>query len=183
MHISQIKLISQIAFALEKQGVENINPRQMNAIKDAANIIVAAIAEDHRPAPVATPIPEGTPAHRVIDIQNQQLSAWLQSDDTGMSSEFLAMFLAPLAGLNCMPHKRNTDAPVPLDADDFGRCYRLFAAVPCLLPFMTTITVEWPAPWRSLAANWTELMTLYESPLSVKSAEFSERLDQLNGRK
>jgi hypothetical protein len=80
VYISQIDLARGIAKILAKQfGVTDVLPRQFNAIIEAANRIIAEFQRDYTPA-----------------APGCGLKAWLASDDTGMSSKWMArqMFAA-----------------------------------------------------------------------------------------
>lgn len=139
MYVSQIDLISAISDHLERAGVPRINQRQMNAIIRAATDIVEAIAKEHKPA-----------------TDGMGLVAWLDSDDTGLSSRFMAMYLSS---------RLCNEIHWPHDPDDFGRCYRLLQAVPELrdrLPYLENASVQWAA----LVKHWSELESLWveESP-------------------
>lgn len=101
--ISQIELIAAITKHLDKQGIKTMVPRQFNAVISAANAI---IDELNKPPVLASP--------------GMGLNAWLNSDDTGTSSKWMAMVFCN--GVSPYGH--------PHDADDFARCMRLLEAVP-----------------------------------------------------
>lgn len=101
--LSQIELISAIGSHLDKNGFKELAPRQFEAVIAAANIVIDAMRQ--------------TP---VMAYANMGLAKWLASDDTGMSSKFMAAVLGGIGGKYAHPW----------DADDFGRCVRLLDAVP-----------------------------------------------------
>jgi hypothetical protein len=148
--VSQIELVAAIAKALEKQGFPEAKPRYMNAIVDAANRIVEEYGRDD-----------------VTATANMGLRAWLRSDDTGLSSQYMAHVLAPLAGAGTAPDPsdRFWRNPSPLDPDDFGRCYRLLKAVPGLRAHLPALATGHGAEWTGLVAVWDELERLYEEEL------------------
>jgi hypothetical protein len=164
--VSQIELISGIANVLERMGCTDASPRHFNAIVGAANLIVEEYNRDDVKATDA-----------------MGLRAWLASDDTGMSSRFMAFVLAPLAGLGSVPNPRNDfqDCPPPYDPDDFGRCYRLLRAVPELRRHIPAMGTGHGAVWARLAAEWAELEALYEKELpSGKAPELYRRMQAIH---
>ena len=101
--VSQIELIATITKFLDKQGVKTMVPRQFNAIITAADSIIDEI---EKPVVMASP--------------GMGLNAWLNSDDTGISSKWMAAVLSGRTSPYGHPH----------DVDDFCRCMRLIEAVP-----------------------------------------------------
>ena len=101
--VSQIELIATITKFLDKQGVKTMVPRQFNAIVTAVNSIIDEI---EKPVVMASP--------------GMGLNAWLNSDDTGISSMWMAAVL----------RSRTSPYGHPHDVDDFARCMRLLEAVP-----------------------------------------------------
>ncbi len=136
MQVNQIELISAIAKHLEKKhGKASVSVRQMNAVIEAATLIVDAFAREDVPA-----------------IPGMGLAKWMKSDDTGLSSRFMA---AVLSGIQMVPEKHH-----PHDPSDFGRCYRLLEAVPELRGKMDRMK-ETSQQWKALVENWAELESLY----------------------
>ena len=118
--INQIELITAIFDGLGRQGAGSASPRKINAVITAANAI---IAEYESPDRTSRP--------------GMGLAEWLRSDDTGMSSLFMAWVLcgAPRAEY-ARPH----------DLGDFGRCSRFLDAVPAArlnLPKMRGTGPQW----------------------------------------
>lgn len=93
------------------------------------------------------------------------LTAWLASDDTGLSSKYMASELAD--------PRFSAEFYYPRDGGDFGRCYRLLRAAPELLKNFDRLATC-PAPWPALHAGWMKLEELYEA--SVKHDKEQERL-------
>lgn len=95
-----------------------------------------------------------------IETQLAQASktiAWLVSNDTGLSSKYMASVLSEprfYATIND-----------PWDIWDFGRCYRLLRAVPEMVENFDRLATC-PAPWPALHANWGRLESLYEKALA-----------------
>lgn len=139
--IEQMKLVIAIMNELSRQIPELPGePRYMNAAIAAANSVCAELAK---------PIVKAT--------SGMGLDAWLDSDDTGLSSLYMAH------ALSCVDHLEwNGDKPryaYPRDPDDLGRCIRLTEAVPGfggLIPEMSHKGAEWLAV-TSNWANWVEL--------------------------
>jgi hypothetical protein len=132
--VSQIELISAIFTELDRQDVKSLVPRQTNAIIRCVNEIIREIEIE----PVsATP--------------GMGLTAWLNSDDVGLSSRYMA---AVLSG------RFFAENHYPRDADDFGRCVRLLDAVPGFrdrLPEMH----EHGAEWSRLVRYWNKAEDRY----------------------
>jgi hypothetical protein len=151
--INQMELVSAIWKELARQhpGIQLI-PRQMNTTIDAATKIVE---EYGRPAVMATP--------------NMGLVRWLASDDTGMSSRFMAVTM-----FSDQPH--STEYRYPLDADDFGRCYRMIKAVgePTIEQWQKLAGTG--PEWRRLVADWHVLAHLFEEK---KRHEIYDRIDKI----
>lgn len=168
VHISQAQLVGAILKHLDKQGVRDMNSRQMNGVIAAANAVIAEFDKEHV---AAKPL--------------MGLRAWLASDDTGLSSKYMAHVLAPPAGLGATPRDWDKfDAnPHPHDPDDFGRCVRLLDAVPELRTHLPNLTGAEHGPvWNAIAAEWDALEAWYREDLaSGKSDRLYERLKALGG--
>ena len=120
-------------------GHREAEARHINAVIRAADSI---LAEFKRPA--------------VLSSDNMGLARWLASDDTGMSSKYLAGVLAG-----------GVSAPIsefayPHDPSDFGRCYRMLRACPELRAKIAVMGTM-KNPWPQLYAAWSELEQLYEA--------------------
>jgi hypothetical protein len=148
--VSQIDLIAYITRFLARRGHKDVNVRQINAIIEGANFIVAAFAVPHQPA-----------------AAGMGLARWLASDDTGLSSECLARHLAPLAGIDVPVGGRGTH--YPHDPADFGRCLRLLEAVPELHTHLAR-AADISRQWAALVARWEELEGLYREEFPSGSA-------------
>jgi hypothetical protein len=135
----QTELITDLCTLLEKRGYTHLLPRQINAVIQAADLILAELRE-----PMREPEP------------GCGLTAWLESDATGASSRFMAAMLAPTAGF---AHR----APYahPYDPSDFGRCLGLLKACPELRKDLHKMAGA-SAEWARLVGNWDELEALYE---------------------
>lgn len=112
---------------------------------------------------------------------NMGLVPWFASDDTGMSSMWLA---GTLSGQFRRP------LSYPHDIADFGRCVRLLEAAPELRERLP-ILAESPQPWPRIWSLWSELESLYrewwdggpEDPPYPKWQVFQRRFDGVLGRK
>lgn len=136
--LSQINLIGAISKYLAKCGVGQITTRQMNAIITAANDIVKAL---ETPDTIAAP--------------GSGLRAWLASDDTGLSSCFMA---SVISGSFERPYAH------PYDAADFGRCLRMLACCPDLRHDLNKMRNA-SKLWAIYIDNWTEMERLYNEEL------------------
>lgn len=141
-NVPQIDIITAISrvvsrAAVDQNGDDLISPRQINAIFKAADMVVGAMAvEDHKA------------------YKGMGLAAWLECDDKGMSSLYMAhvMYETP----------RWAEQFYPVDPSDFGRCYRFLEAVDGARDRLDIMGL--PAcgrVWRDLVAAWEELERLY----------------------
>ena len=162
--LSQMQLVGAILIHLDESGVKDVNARQMNAVIRAADDILAALGDPHRPA-----------------SPGMGLAAWLASDDTGTSSRYMAWALAPAAGLSMLRHDSRHPDPWPHDPDDFGRCVRLLEAVPELRPHIPLLTdSRHGSAWNAIAAEWDTLEAWYREDLPTgKSARLFARLTDI----
>jgi hypothetical protein len=80
------------------------------------------------------------------------LEAWWNGYDAGVSSKTIVY---ALTGRTTSPTN------VPLDPDDFGRCYRLLQRFPEFRPRLGEVARKFPE-WKGLVAHWDELSALYE---------------------
>lgn len=103
------------------------NRRLMNCIMRAANDITDEFAKDS-----------------VMATDGMGLAAWLESDDTGQSSKYMACVLT---GQFC------SEYAYPHDVGDFGRCVRLLKAVPELAPNLILMQGR-GAMWDAVVENW-----------------------------
>lgn len=158
----QISLVSGIFGLLDEQAKEQgepklgLHPHQMNAVIEAANLIVRVFNQ---------PIREAQP--------NMGLQNWLESHDTGASS------LAIVYRLYGHGRGSQNSKAHPLDPSDFGRCHRLLEAVPqartqfCEMRDVSEV-------WARLVEHWEELTALYLEELpSGKAPKLYARMKAL----
>jgi hypothetical protein len=145
--------VDQMVKARYNYGIVTI-PRQINAIIDAANLIVAAFKQPYTPA---------TPG--------MGLTEWLKCDDAGMSALWLAHNLSPNRDAY-VPHK---GYHFPLDADDFGRCHKFLEACPACRELITVVG-HTGKEWSALVYHWLELTGLYTAG---KHTELTARIREL----
>ncbi|WP_272675416.1 hypothetical protein [Providencia sp. PROV146] len=137
MHINQIDLIAAISSEVEKQ-IPDIpaEPRYMNAIIKAANLV----CEEFKKPLVKT-------------SEGMGLTAWIASDDVGLSSKYMA---SVLSGQFSAPNH------YPWDGADLGRCIRLLVAVPELASQLHEMKACSPQ-WSAVIDNWDKWKELYEA--------------------
>lgn len=92
------------------------------------------------------------------------LQAWFASDETGMSSKYLAEHLGDAAGMKwrggwTVSELQASPNPFPHDADDFHLCQVMLEACPELRQLLvgTMSDPKHGSEWNRLAACWTEL--------------------------
>lgn len=136
---SQMDIVIAIWEALDKAGVKTMNDRISNKVIELANECVALpqMAED-----------------------GMRLEAWLQSDDTGMSSRWMAHVCAGSPVV-----KPYDEGSYPHDPADFGRCYRFLQAVPSARLRLSELKNS-GAVWSAYVDRWDEMEALWleESP-------------------
>lgn len=137
MQLSQIDLIAAISNEVEKQipGIP-AEPRYMNAIIRAANLVCD---EFKKPLVKAS--------------EGMGLTAWLASDDVGLSSKYMASVLSGQF------YASNNH---PRDPADLGRCIRLLIAVPELASQLHEMKACSPQ-WSAVIDNWDKWKELYEA--------------------
>ena len=129
-------------------------PRQFNAIIKAADLILDELRQPER-----------------VVKSNMGLSAWLESDQVGLSSKYMALVLTGRS-------MKNVPYNYPRDASDFDRCLGLIEACPELADRVMEMAAAGPE-WAALVADWHQLAAL------VKVGEFglvSERIAALTGK-
>jgi hypothetical protein len=143
VYLSQTQLVALIAEFVEKHGATSMIPRQVNAIINAANLIVAEFKKPFQPA-----------------VPGMGLKAWMKCDETGDSSMFMARVLAGYLFGSCHhPH----------DPDDFMRCVKLLEAEPKFRNGLSLMRKR-SHVWAKLVEHWEELETLYREELPMGSA-------------
>lgn len=156
MGLSQIELLEDIIASILRQGISEVNNRQMNKMIQAASAIVD---EFDKPDIKAFP--------------NMGLDAWLKSDDTGLSSKYMVRVLK---------HKdKSGQIHWPHDPSDFGRCFMLLEAVPELRENLGDMS-QTCKEWKALVENWQELCDLYNEELPQDNApKLALRMKELLG--
>ena len=150
IQINQIDLICAISKHLERsEKIKEVEPRHYNAIIQAANAIVEAFARPFRSAAPCS-----------------GLQSWLDSDDVGASSKYMAMQLSGRVGTECSH---------PLDVDDFGRCVRMLEVCPELRP-LVPLMVNCSPEWAALVERWDELTQLYTQEKFAEAGEIISKL-------
>ncbi len=82
-----------------------------------------------------------------------KVAHWALSDDTGLSSEYIAkVFLNKTLPITVV---------TPSDADDLGRCVRLIETIPNIRDIFPLLRKAIPV-WATYLAHWEELTTLWE---------------------
>lgn len=148
--LNQMALFSAINNEICRQvpGIPG-EPRLMNAVIAAANSLVDEFAK---------PIVKAS--------EGMGLRAWLDSDDVGMSSKFMAWVLN--GGGFSKPQ-----FAYPRDPDDFGRCLRMVRAVPGFEERID-LMLEHGEHWRAVANNWHDWANAYDDPDCDGSALYHE---------
>lgn len=135
--VDQMQLVSVIMAELNRQIPDlPLKSRFYNRVISAANGICEELAK---------PLIEAS--------ESMGLRAWLVSDDVDSSSRFMASVLSG---------QFSASFAVPSDPDDFGRCVRLFLAVPELKADIDKMRQHGPA-WISIVDNWTDWEGLYQA--------------------
>jgi hypothetical protein len=163
---TQPELIGALLTWLDEHGVKEMNARQLDAVIKAADAVIEAIDRPHQPA---------VPASGLLQ--------WLASDDTGVSSRYMAAALAAAAGRTFYPGLAGYEYrdPYPHDPGDFGRCVRLLDAAPELRPHLAALADPRHGPvWNAITAEWETLEAWYRMDLSTgRSDRLYARLREL----
>ena len=80
------------------------------------------------------------------------ITAWLASDDVGMSSKFMASVLSG---------QFEAEFAIPYDPADFGRCVRMIKAVPELEQHFDKMLEHGPT-WKAVVGNWASWSKMLE---------------------
>lgn len=135
--ISQIELSQKIMDVVKEADPEfQIEMRHYNIILKASSSITEELRRKPRPA-----------------TDGMGLDAWLESDDTGLSSKYMAYVLAPEAPYSEYAH--------PYDPADFIRCEKLLQAVPELKDKLHNMA-ECSGEWSGLIRDWQVISELIE---------------------
>lgn len=140
--ITQLQLIDCIYRALSECGPKEITVRQSNCVISAANSILEALGIED-----------------TVATEGMGLSKWRASDDTGLSSRYMASVI--WGGEEPMYE--------PADPSDFGRCYRLIRAVPGTREKLHLLKDK-SKYWNLLVDSWDELERLYEEQKESEKA-------------
>jgi hypothetical protein len=85
----------------------------------------------------------------------EKIARWAVSNDTGMSSQFLAACALGDPDL--------AEISYPHDNGDFGRCYRLTRLLDTTeMTDALTLAAGCSQKWAAIAVNWDKLCALYE---------------------
>lgn len=143
--INQMQLVSVIMGELGKQvpGLP-AEQRYVNCAIDAANRIAAELAK---------PVVKTTPG--------MGLGEWLDSDDTGSSSLFMAWVLSG-GPAGVWWGRGQPENNYPRDVSDFGRCRRLLIAAPDLADKVSLMESR-GQQWEAVAENWDRWVELYDN--------------------
>ncbi|MFV8849627.1 hypothetical protein [Serratia fonticola] len=135
IQLNQIKLFAAITAEVDRQhpGI-GMEVRYFNAITKAANYICDEFAK---------PIVKAS--------SGMGIAAWLASDDTGLSSKFMASVLTG---------EFKAENHYPRDPADFGRCLRLVNAVPGLAEKIGDMS-QHGKHWAVVAEHWEEWVEVY----------------------
>ena len=133
--ISNITLLSAVLESFP-EGTK-VEVKQLNEITQKCNDIIAIVSRD----PVRAE-------------RNSGLEAWVNSDDTGMSSMYLLSKLEPSFVLRPTP-----DYATPHDSSDLVRCINLMDAAPELKENFSALDED--PYWRELLEFWSTVESYF----------------------
>ncbi|MDX7085921.1 hypothetical protein [Serratia marcescens] len=135
--LNQIQIVSAIAKEIDRQhpGIA-VESRLFNVMIQAVDAICQEFSK---------PI--------LKSVAGMGLKAWLASDDTGLSSLFMASMLTG---------EFRAEYAYPRDTADFGRCMRLVAAVPELEVKIREMARH-GREWAVVADHWYEWSEVYKA--------------------
>jgi hypothetical protein len=140
----QIPLVTAITKELSRQQPNLPADHRMNAVIKAANNIIAEYARQP-----------------VMMTPGMGLLAWLDSDDTGTSSVYMAYALCEACGIG-WPINIQPEHAYPRDPDDLGRCFRLIDAVPEFGGLLPEVAHR-GAHWMAVTSNWADWLEMYQA--------------------
>lgn len=140
--LNQIALITAITEELNRQIPGLPADGRMNVIIKAANNICAEYSRE-----------------LVFASPGMGLEKWLDSDDTGKSSLYMAWCLSG-GQFGYWQHRRQPEADYPRDPADLGRCIRLIEAVPAFSGKITEMSKH-GYEWQAVARNWVRWVDLH----------------------
>jgi len=146
--ISPIELFAGLTEILAKHGITHLTSKQTNEVLEGAKLIVGAV---NRVPVMATP--------------NMGIAAWLECDDTGRASRFMAWTL--MGAKAGVPLAENDH---PHDPSDLGRCLRFLEACPGIKDKLLVMGENCGAVWRGLILQWDALEGLYREELPTGTA-------------
>lgn len=140
----QIPLISVITQELNRQNPGLPADARINVVIAAANSIIAEYAREP-----------------IMAAPGMGLTAWLDSDDTGSSSLYMAYDFS-YDRLHHWDARKIPRYSYPYDPDDLGRCIRLIEAVP---EFGVRIheMAHRGAHWEAVVRNWDKWVEMYQA--------------------
>jgi len=158
--ISQPRLIGAVLKELGRQGVGDINHRQLNAIIRGIDDMIAELESPTR-----------------IAKTGEGLEAWLASDDTGASSKYMAKTIFGR-------YDTGRGVAVPHDPDDFGRCVRMLVATGADRSRVEMMKEPKHGPiWNEIAERWDELKAMYDEDFPTgKSTKLYASLTEIHKR-
>lgn len=134
--LDQIALISAITQEMNKQFTGIPADERINTVIKAVN----SICDEYGREPVLAEF-------------NIGLNAWLASDDTGLSSRYMASILSgSFTATNNYPR----------DPDDLGRCIRLTISVPEYANLVHLMQASGPH-WATVVHNWDHWLELFDA--------------------
>ena len=155
---TQIEIVGAFAKALERLGVKTATASEMNAIIQAATLVRNELRRENVGA---------SPA--------MGLAAWCRSDDTGLSSVYMAWVLnGGTLPVEPTTPLRADERPYPHDPSDLGRCVRMLRAAPALRKNLDRMREASPV-WAALISRWAEFEILYDR--AVESRQFRDADD------
>jgi hypothetical protein len=92
------------------------------------------------------------------------LRAWIDSDETGLSSRYLACVLTRDTAWDRTAGYPRAELHHPHDAGDFGRCAKMIDAQPELRANLARLAEPAHGPvWNAIGARWADLEALYRA--------------------
>lgn len=103
--------------------------------------------------------------------------AWLRGTDTGRSS--LTIYYSLVNGKRC---KKSWPGYLPLDWDDFGRCYRLLKKFPAWRARLPEVAKRFPE-WEGVVKNWDCIEKAFVEAQTIADRIFDgEKVSDLDRR-
>ena len=137
----------------------SFNARDLPALDPRATTLARLVIAQERAPTAARSRRMVKLAQTLLSAEETLANAWIDSDDTGISSETI---WSVMTGRKFFPGRLGWRGATPSDADDFGRCYRLIEKIPMWRKRLPEVAKVYPR-WATIVREWDRLSGLHEA--------------------